>query len=332
MKNKKKEQAQKDFMENIGAILTEASAMAALKAATNEAKPAEQPKVLQPAIVFRKNIAPDVQTIIESREDPDYQVKFVRTNPNEETHEFIPEVKVANTYSDSALNRILTIGANPAYREIIETNADKTCVKSVLKLRKDAAAAASNKLKTVVEQNVNYAIADTIGCVAAFIYRAYNNTDAATMIKDIFSLSSDNSWGRLYEFPFIYANDEYVDAIGDAIKTEDNDVFDNACILIYNDIVSNIFNSISTTTASVTSIFTNIMYSPNSNMDINDAAHAISLFTDTLNMAMISVSDVIQNNAYSYLNDLILIAQTLYGNADFSKKIAYAYSCDGCEF
>ena len=72
------------------------------------------------------------------------------------------------------------------------------------------------------------------------------------------------------------------------------------------------------------------MYSPNSNMDINDAAHAISLFTYTLNMAMISVSDVIQNNAYSYLNDLILIAQTLYGNADFSKKIAY--SCDGYEF
>ena len=331
MKNKKKEQAQKDFMENIGAILAEASTMPALKAA--ETKPAEQPKVLQPAIVFRKNTAPDMQTIIESREDPDYQVRFVRTNPDEETHEFVPETKVANTYSDSVLNRILTIGANPAYREVIENNADSTCAKSVLGLRRDAAIAASTKLKTVVEQNVNYAIADAIGCITAFICEACDddNASAITMLKDAFSVGNDIAWGHFYNFTQIYGNNEYVDAIGNAIKTEDNDAFDDACILVYNDIVSSIFTSINTSVAAITSTVTNIMYSPNSNMSINDASYAIGLFTDILNMSMISVSDVIQNNAYSYLNDLILIAQTLYGNADFC-KITSSYGCDICEF
>lgn len=332
MKNKKKEQAQNDFMENIGAILAEASTMPALKAA--ETKPAEQPKVLQPAIVFRKNTAPDVQTIMESREDPDYQVRFVTTNPDEETREFIPDTKIAHTYSDSVLNRILTIGANPAYREVIETNADNACAKSVLGLRRDAATAASTKLKTVVEQNVNYAITDAVGCIAAFIYKTCNddiNASAIAMLKDAFSFGNDDAWGNFYNFTQVYGNNEYVDTIGNAIKTEDNDAFDDACILVYNDIVSGIFTSINTSVANITSRITNIMYSPKSNMAINDASYVIGLFTDVLNMSMISVSDVIQNNAYSYLNDLILIAQTLYGNADFC-KITSSYGCDICEF
>lgn len=286
-------------------------------------------KILQPAVVFKRNTAPSKHDIFESRKDPDYQVKFVKTTPNDSQDDFDIQTTEACSFPNEVLTKILTTGANPIYREILESNANKYCASNIKTMQNSAVNAATDKLKIALEQNANYCVADAVGCLVSVLSKLSPKSDnAIEMINNTFSISGNIMIGRFYPTSYDYYGDcsKYISMLGEAANIGTDKAFDDACILVYNDVVTNVFSNISSHAKEATSLVNRIMYSKESKLSLDDASNCIKTFSAILTTALLDVSDVIQQNAYAFLNDIILISQTLYGNAEFNSGCSI--SCD----
>lgn len=287
----------------------------------------QETKILKPAVVFRKTTAPSKQDILDSRNDPDYQPVFARTKPNDEMNNFTLETTMAELFPDNVLAKCLTIGSNPNYRNLVESKADKQCADSIRSMQNVAIRSAADKYRIAVEQNVNYCISDAVGCLTTVLDSRDESANASSALTEAFSFSSNsdttmsvrinnNAFFTMHFYDFsLY---EYIEMIGKSMNDSSNKSFDDACFLVFNKIVMITFSCISAYTSDASAIVNQIVYSRNSGLTLDDASSCINVFNTIFDKALSDISDAIQQNAYALLNDIILIAQTLYGDAEFT--------------